>query len=82
MNEYTFEMYTDVTEQTTVKANSQEQAEAVILSGNCEWEEIKSQGGDFYLVNEEEIVESKVNPIPFVDRLKIAYDKSKDEEII
>ena len=82
MTKYTFEMYHEVTEQTTVEAESQQKAEAMVLSGNCKWEVDRSEdGGDFYLVDEEK-VETKINPIPFIDRLKTAYDKSKNEEII
>ena len=79
MNKYTFQMNVEITEHTSVEANSLESAEEMVYGGNCKWEETKSQGGDIYLVCEEEIVESKVNPIPFVDRLRIAYDKSKNE---
>ena len=52
---YRFQMYTSVVEETTVEAGNQQQAEAVVRSGNCEWEEIKSQGGDWELVGEEEV---------------------------
>ena len=56
MNKYTFEMYHEVTEQTTVEAESQQQAEAVVLSGNCNWEvDRDSDGSDFYLVDEQEV---------------------------
>ena len=55
MNKYTFEMYVDVTEQTTVEANSFESAEKMVYEGDCSWEETKSQGGDIVLVGEEEV---------------------------
>ena len=51
---YRFQMYTSVVEETTVEANSLEDAEKMLWSGYCEWEEIKSQGGDWELVSEEE----------------------------
>ena len=44
-------------------------------------EEIKSQGGDWELVSQS-LPKSEINPIHFIDRLKTAYDKSKDKEII
>ena len=53
MIKFTFEMLVDVTEQTTVEADSLEDAEKILLSGNCEWEEVKSQGGDWELINKE-----------------------------
>ena len=55
MNKYTFEMYVDVTEQTTIEAKSEEEAMAILHSSDCEWEETKSQGGDIVLVGEEEV---------------------------
>jgi hypothetical protein len=55
MNEYTFEMYVDVTEQTTIKAKSEEEARCILHSSDCEWEEVKSQGGDIVLVGEQEV---------------------------
>jgi len=51
--EYTFEMDTTVTEQCKIVAKSQEEAEAIMLSGDAEWEEIKSQGGDWDCICEE-----------------------------
>ena len=51
--EYTFEMSTTVTEQCKIVANSQEEAEAIMLSGDAEWEEVKSQGGDFDCIQED-----------------------------
>jgi len=53
MIKYTFEQDTLVTEQTTVKANSLEEAENMLLSGDCKWEETKGQGGDWELIIEE-----------------------------
>tara|TARA_R100001244_G_scaffold65664_1_gene54270 strand:+ start:20 stop:187 length:168 start_codon:yes stop_codon:yes gene_type:complete len=55
MKEYIFEMDYTSTEQTTIKAESLEVAEEIMLSGNCRWEEIKSQGGDWECVQENEI---------------------------
>ena len=81
MTKFTFEMYHEVTEQTIVEAESQQQAEAMVLSGNCKWEVDRSEdGGDFYLVDEEE-VETKINPTPFIERLKDAYYKKDDTGI-
>ena len=54
MKKYTFEMYVDVTEQTTVEADSLKEAEKMVWSGHCEWEEIKSQGGEIVMIMEEE----------------------------
>ena len=55
MKEYIFEMDCISTEQTTIKAESLEVAEEIMLSGNCHWEEIKSQGGDWECVQENEV---------------------------
>ena len=55
MTKYTFEMYVDVTEQTTIEAKSEEEAMAILHSSDCKWEETKSQGGDIVLVGEEEV---------------------------
>ena len=79
MTKWTFEMDTTITEQTTVEADSYKKAREILLSCDCEWEEIKSKGGDWELVSQSL---PQINPIPFIDRLKTAYDKSKDEEII
>ena len=51
--EYTFEMSTTVTEQCKIVANSQKEAEAIMLNGDAEWEEVKSQGGDFDCIQED-----------------------------
>ena len=40
---------------------------------------IRSICGDWELVSQSL---PQINPIPFIDRLKTAYDKSKDKEII
>tara|TARA_Y100001951_G_C11210705_1_gene222783 strand:- start:27 stop:200 length:174 start_codon:yes stop_codon:yes gene_type:complete len=53
MNKYTFEMDTSVTEQTTVEAESYKKAREILMTGYCEWEETKSQGGDWELISEE-----------------------------
>ena len=55
MKKYTFEMYVDVTEQTTVEADSLEDAEKMVYSGHCKWEETKSQGGEIVMIGEEEV---------------------------
>ena len=55
LKEYVFEMDCSSTEQTTIKAESLEVAEEIMLSGNCYWEEIKTQGGDWECVQENEI---------------------------
>ena len=57
MIKFTFEMDVSVTEQTTIKADSLEEAEKILLSGDCEWEETKSQGGDWELINKEILYE-------------------------
>ena len=53
---YTFEMCVNVTEQTTVKATCFEEAEAMVFHDDCEWEEVKSQGGEIIMISEEEIL--------------------------
>ena len=72
MTKYTFEMYSTITEQTTVEAESYKEARALLDSGDCEWEEIKSQGGDWELVSQS-LPRSEINPKPFFERLKDAY---------
>ena len=72
MTKYTFEMYIDVTEQTTVEAESYEEARALLDSGDCEWEEVSSEGGELALVSQS-LPRSKINPTPFIERLKDAY---------
>ena len=74
---WTFEMDTVITEQTIVEANSYKEASEIMLSGDCEWEEIKSQGGDWELVSQS-LPKSEINPVPFYQRLVNAYYK-KDE---
>ena len=54
MNKYTFEMYVDVTEQTTVEAYSFESAEKMVYEGDCSWEETKAQGGEIVLVSSDD----------------------------
>jgi len=53
MSKFTFEMLVDVTEQTTVEADSVEEAEKMVYGGDCEWEETKSQGGEVILISKE-----------------------------
>ena len=77
MTKWTFEMDTVITEQTTVEAKSYKEAREIMLACDCEWEEIKSQGGDWELVSQSQ-PESEINPKPFIERLKDAYYK-KDE---
>ena len=79
MTKWTFEMYTTITEQTTVEAESYKEARNMLDSGDCEWEEVSAEGGELELVSQSL---PQINPVPFIDRLKTAYDKSKDEEII
>ena len=72
MTKWTFEMDTVITEQTTVEAESYKKAREILLSCDCEWEEIKSQGGDWELVSQS-LPKSEINPKPFFGRLKDAY---------
>ena len=81
MTKYTFEMYHQITSQTTIEAKFYKEAELLLLAGDCEWEEVSSEGGELALVSQS-LPKSEINPIPFIDRLKTAYDKSKDKEII
>ena len=53
MAKFTFEMLVDVTEQTTVEANSVEEAKKMVYEGDCDWRETDSQGGDIYFLIEE-----------------------------
>jgi len=55
IKKYTFEMDISTIEETTVEANSIEEAKEMVYNGECEWTEIKSQGGDITLVNKENI---------------------------
>ena len=75
---WTFEMDTTITEQTIVEANSYKEAREIMLACDCEWEEIKSQGGDWELVSQSQ-PESEINPKPFIERLKDAYYKKPIE---
>ena len=72
MTKWTFEMDTTITEQTTVEAESYKKAREILLSCDCEWEEIKSQGGDWELVSQS-LPKSEINPVPFYQRLVNAY---------
>ena len=72
MTKWTFEMYSTITEQTTVEAESYKKAREILLSCDCEWEEIKSQGGDWELVSQS-LPKSEINPVPFFQRLVNAY---------
>ena len=80
MTKWTFEMDTTITEQTTVEADSYKKAREILLACDCEWEEIKSQGGDWELVSQSlpTLPKSEINPVPFYQRLVNAYYK-KDE---
>ena len=51
MKTYTFKQDTVITEQCEVVAESEEIAIDLMLGGDCEWEEIKSQSGDWELVS-------------------------------
>ena len=72
MTKWTFEMDTVITEQTTVEAESYKKAREILLSCDCEWEEIKSQGGDWELVSQS-LPKSEINPVPFFQRLVNAH---------
>ena len=78
MTKYTFEIYHQITSQTTIEAESYKEAELLLLAGDCEWEEVSSEGGDWELVSQS-LPKSTVNPIPFIDRLKTAYDEFTSE---
>jgi len=51
MNKYIFKQDTVITEQCEVVAESEEIATDLMLGGDCDWEEIKSQSGDWELVS-------------------------------
>ena len=72
MTKWTFEMDTVITEQTTVEADSYKKAREILLSCDCEWEEIKSQCGDWELVSQS-LPKSEINPVPFFQRLVNAH---------
>jgi len=55
MTSYTFEMQVTVVESTTVEAETQEEAEEMVRNGECDWEEIKSQGDELEFVGGEEV---------------------------
>jgi hypothetical protein len=78
MTKYTFEMYHQITSQTTIEAKSYKEAELLLLAGDCEWEEVSSEGGDWELVSQS-LPKSEINPTPFIERLKDAYYKKPIE---
>ena len=80
MTKWTFEMYSTITEQTTVEAESYKEARNILDSGDCKWEEVSSEGGDWELVSQSlpTLPKSEINPVPFYQRLVNAYYK-KDE---
>ena len=80
MTKYTFEIYFEVTEQTTVEAESYEEARALLDSGDCEWFEVSSEGGELALVSKS-LPKSEINPVPFYQRLVSAYYKKDDTGI-
>ena len=80
MTKYTFEMYHQITSQTTIEAKSYKEAELLLLAGDCEWEEVSSEGGDWELVSQS-LPKSEINPTPFIERLKDAYYKKDDTGI-
>ena len=80
MTKYTFEMYHQITSQTTIEAKSYKEAELLLLAGDCEWEEVSSEGGDWELVSQS-LPKSEINPTPFFERLKDAYYKKDDTGI-
>ena len=49
--EYTFEMDIAVVEECKVVANSPEEAEEIMLDGDVDWKEIKSESGDWQCVD-------------------------------
>ena len=77
MTKYTFEMYSTITEQTTVEAESYKEARNILDSGDCEWEEVSSEGGELALVSQS-LPKSEINPKPFFDRLRNAYYEKDD----
>ena len=77
MTKWTFEMYSTITEQTTVEAESYKEARKLLDSGDCEWEEVSSEGGELALVSQSP-PKSELNPKPFLERLKDAYYKKDD----
>jgi hypothetical protein len=80
MTKWTFEMYTTITEQTTVEAESYKEARNMLDSGDCEWGEVSSEGGELELVSQS-LPKSEINPKPFIERLKDAYYKKDDTGI-
>ena len=80
MTKWTFEIYSTITEQTTVEAESYKEARNILDSGNCEWEEVSSEGGELALVSQS-LPKSTVNPVPFYQRLVNAYYKKDDTGI-
>ena len=76
MTKYTFEMYHQITSQTTIEAKSYKEAELLLLAGDCEWEEVSSEGGDWELVSQS-LPKSEINPTPLIERLKTAYDRNR-----
>ena len=80
MTKYTFEMYHQITSQTTIEAKSYKEAELLLLAGDCEWEEVSSEGGELALVSQS-LPKSEINPTPFIERLKDAYYKKDDTGI-
>ena len=75
MTKWTFEMYTTITEQTTVEANSYKEARDMLDSSK--WEEVSSEGGELALVSQS-LPKSEINPKPFFDRLRNAYYEKDD----
>ena len=80
MTKWTFEMYSTITEQTTVEAESYKEARNILDSGDCKWEEVSSEGGELALVSQS-LPKSEINPTPFIERLKDAYYKKDDTGI-
>ena len=72
MTKYTFEIYHQITSQTTIEAKSYKEAELLLLAGDCEWEEVSSEGGDWELVSQS-LPKSEINPVPFFQRLVNAH---------
>jgi len=75
--DYLFETTNVVTEQTTVRAFTQQSAEQTVLSGNCKWEETKvDSGGDFFLVGEE-VVRDETDEVPDEWKLYVLEKQNK-----
>ena len=48
-HKYTFRQSVDVIEEVEIEADTEEEAQDLMLEGHGEWEEVKSQAGDWWL---------------------------------